>query len=39
MELLTKIFNCINLIWIKDTAEQQYIMTVRVKIKSQIGLE
>ena len=39
MESLTKIFNYIILIWVTDTAKQQYIMAVRIIIKLQIGLE
>ena len=39
MELVTRIFNCINLIWVTDVVEQQYIMTVRIVIKFPIGLE
>jgi hypothetical protein len=34
-----KIFNCINLIWITDIVEQQYIMTTRTTIKFQAGLK
>ena len=39
MESLTKIFNYIILIWVTDTAKQQYIMAVRIIIKLQVGLE
>jgi hypothetical protein len=37
MELVTRIFNCINLIWETDIAEEPYIMTVRIVKKFQIG--
>jgi len=39
VESVTWIFNCINLIWVTDIVEQQYIMTVRRVIKFQIGLK
>ena len=39
MESVTVIFNCINLIWVTDIIGQQHIMTVRIVIKFQIGLE
>jgi hypothetical protein len=39
MELVTRILHYISLIWITDTVEQQYIMTVRKVIKFQIGLK
>jgi len=37
MESVPRIFNCINLIWVTDIVEQQYIMAVRIVIKFQIG--
>ena len=39
MESVTRIFNCINLIWVTDIVDQQYIMTARIVIKFQIGLK
>ena len=39
MELVTRILDYFNLIWITDTVEQQYIMTVRTVTKFQIGLK
>ena len=39
MESVTRIFNCINLMWVTDIVEQQYIMTLRTVIKFQIGLK
>jgi hypothetical protein len=39
MELVTKILNCINLIWTTDIEEQQYIMTVGIVVKFQIWLK
>jgi len=37
--LVTRILDYINLIWITDIVEQQYIMTVRMVTKFQIGLK
>jgi len=34
---VTRLFNCISLTWVTDIAEQQYIRTVRIVIKFQIG--
>ena len=39
VESVTRIFNCINLIWVRDIVEQRYIMTARIVIKFQIGLQ
>jgi len=39
MELVTRILHYINLIWITDTVEQQYIKKARTVIKFQIGLK
>ena len=39
MELVTKILHYINLIWITDIVEQQYIKKARTVIKFQIGLK
>jgi len=39
MELVTRNFNCINLIWVTDNVEEQYIMTRRIVIKFCIGLQ
>jgi hypothetical protein len=39
MELVTRIFNRISLIWVTDIVEQQYIMTAITVIKFQIGLK
>ena len=39
MESVTRIFNSINLIWVTDIVEQQYVMTARIVIKFQIGLK
>jgi len=39
MELVTRILDYFNLIWITDTVEQQYIMTVRTVTKFHIGLK
>jgi hypothetical protein len=39
MELVTRIFNCINLIWVTDIVKQQYIMTARIAIQFQTGLK
>ena len=36
---MTRIFNCISLIWVTDIVEQQYIVTVRIVIKLQIGIK
>jgi len=38
MESATRILHCINLIWITDIAEQQYIMTARIVIHSYIHI-
>jgi hypothetical protein len=37
MESVTRILRCINLIWITDIVEQQYIMTARTVTKFQTG--
>ena len=33
MESVTRILYCINLVWITDTVEQQYVMTARTVIQ------
>jgi hypothetical protein len=39
MESMARILHCINVIWITDIVEQQYIVTARTVIKFQIGLK